>query len=154
MSILVLESKVIITSCLSDITQQEGNEMKYLVLREKNMNLEFCTLQNYTLEMKEKFRFSQTNIEGISCFSKKDVKRSSLEIRKIILVRNSDQHKEKRRLKKEKRKVKSKLLLVLFLTYQRKQCIQNNKSNNVFNAYSLCVTEINESNDTGDGSKE
>ena len=69
--------------------QQEGNEMKYLVLTEKNMNLEFCTLQNYILEMKEKFRFSQTNIEGISCFSKKDVKRSSLEIRKIILVRNS-----------------------------------------------------------------
>ena len=96
------------------------------------MNLEFCTLQNYTLEMKEKFRFSQTNIEGISCFSKKDVKRSSLEIRKIILVRNSDQHKEKRRLKKEKMKVKSKLLLVLFLTDQRKECIQNNKSNKVF----------------------
>ena len=128
--------------------------MKYLVLREKNMNLEFCTLQNYTLEMKEKFRFSQTNIEGICCFSKKDVKRSSLEIRKIILVRNSDQHKEKRRLKKEKMKVKSKLLLVLFLTDQRKECIQNNKSNNVFNDYSLCVTEINESNDTGDDSKE
>ena len=118
------------------------------------MNLEFCTLQNYTLEMKEKFRFSQTNIEGISCFSKKDVKRSSLEIRKIILVRNSDQHKEKRRLKKEKMKVKSKLLLVLFLTDQRKECIQNNKSNKVFNDYSLCVTEINESNDTGDDSKE
>ena len=86
---------------------------------------------------------------------KKNVKRSSLEIRKIILVRNSDQHKENRRIKEEKKmKVKSKLLLVLFLIDQRKECIQNNKSNNVFNDYNLCVTEINESNDTGDDSKE
>ena len=51
-------------------------------------------------------------------------------------------------------KVKSKLLLVLFLIDQRKECIQNNKSKNVFNDYNLCVTEINESNDTGDYSKE
>lgn len=51
-------------------------------------------------------------------------------------------------------KAKSKLLLVLFLIDQRKEYIQNNKSNNVFNDYSLCVTEINESNDTGDDSKE
>ena len=86
---------------------------------------------------------------------KKNVKRSSLEIRKIILVRNSDQHKENRRIKEEKKmKVKSKILLVLFLIYQRKECIQNNKSNNVFNDYNLCVIEINESNDTGDDSKE
>lgn len=51
-------------------------------------------------------------------------------------------------------KVKSKLLLVLFLADQRKEYIQNNKSSNVFNNYSLCVTEINESNDTGEDSKE
>ena len=51
-------------------------------------------------------------------------------------------------------KVKSKLLLVLVLIDQRKECIQNNKSKNVFNDYNLCVTEINESNDTGDYSKE
>lgn len=67
------------------------------------MNLEFCTLQNYTLEVKENSGFlKQIKIEGISYFGKKNVKSSSLEIRKIILVRNSDQHKEKRRIKKEK----------------------------------------------------
>lgn len=39
------------------------------------MSLEFCTLQNYTVEVKEKFRFSQTNkIEGISYFEKKMLK--------------------------------------------------------------------------------
>ena len=47
-------------------------------------------------------------------------------------------------------KAKSKLLLVLFLIDQRKEYIQNNKSNNVFNDYSSGISEVGDSKDIKD----
>ena len=101
--------------CSENISLIKWSEIFKVLREKKSTNLGFHSLQNYPSKVK-KLTLSQTNKNHCrSTCLERNGKRSSLQTRKIIQIRNSDLHRERKNIKDGISESKIKIFIFLIL---------------------------------------